>query len=115
MNDAAESQGTPPPRHWPVAAPNGEIARVLLAFLATAGLFYVNIMPALVDGLIEGLGFSNQQAGFVGSANVYGAALGALAAVFIVKRAPWKLVSAACCWAWSAWTCCPCWCAARNC
>ena len=93
MNDAAESQGTPPPRHWPVAAPNGEIARVLLAFLATAGLFYVNIMPALVDGLIEGLGFSNQQAGFVGSANVYGAALGALAAVFIVKRAPWKLVS----------------------
>ena len=30
---------------FPVAAPNGEIARVLLAFLATAGLFYVNIMP----------------------------------------------------------------------
>lgn len=78
---------------WPVAAPNGEIARVLLAFLATAGLFYVNIMPALVDGLIEGLGFSNRQAGFVGSANVYGAALGALTAVFIVKRAPWKTVS----------------------
>lgn len=78
---------------WPVAAPNGEIARVLLAFLATAGLFYVNIMPALVDGLIEGLGYSNQQAGIVGSANVYGAALGALTAVFIVKRVPWKLVS----------------------
>ena len=30
------------------AAPDGEIARVLLAFLAAAGLFYVNIMPALV-------------------------------------------------------------------
>ncbi|MCB1701841.1 MAG: MFS transporter [Halioglobus sp.] len=82
-----------PPGSWPVAAPNGEIARVLLAFLATAGLFYVNIMPALVDGLIEGLGFNNQQAGFVGSANVYGAALGALTAVFFVKRMPWKLVS----------------------
>ncbi|MCB1694908.1 MAG: MFS transporter [Pseudomonadales bacterium] len=50
-------------------------------------------MPALVDGLIEGLGYSNQQAGIVGSANVYGAALGALTAVFIVKRVPWKLVS----------------------
>jgi hypothetical protein len=51
---------------FPVASPNGEIARVLLAFLATAGLFYVNIMPALVDGLIEGLGFTNREAGIVG-------------------------------------------------
>jgi predicted MFS family arabinose efflux permease len=74
----------------PTAAPNGEVARVLLAFLATAGLFYVNIMPALVDGLIEGLGFSNRQAGFVGSANVYGAAAGALVAVFLVRRVPWR-------------------------
>jgi predicted MFS family arabinose efflux permease len=77
-------------RRFPTAAANGEIARVLLAFLATAGLFYVNIMPALVDGLIEGLGFSNQQAGFVGSANVYGAAVGALTAVFLVRRVSWR-------------------------
>jgi len=75
---------------FPVAEPNGEIARVLLAFLATAGLFYVNIMPALVDGLIEGLGFSNREAGFVGSANVYGAAAGAFSAVFVVKRINWR-------------------------
>jgi predicted MFS family arabinose efflux permease len=72
------------------AAPNGEIARVLLAFLATAGLFYVNIMPALVDGLIEGAGFSNRQAGMVGSSNVYGAAVGALVAVFLVRRIAWR-------------------------
>jgi len=78
-------------RRFPVAAPNGEIARVLLAFLATAGLFYVNIMPALVDGLIEGLGFSNREAGFVGSANVYGAALGAFSAVFVVKHINWRI------------------------
>ena len=78
---------------FPVAAPNGEIARVLLAFLATAGLFYVNIMPALVDGLIEGLGFSNREAGFVGSANVYGAALGALSAVFVVKHINWRVAA----------------------
>lgn len=81
-------------KRFPVAAPNGEFARLLLAFLATAGLFYVNIMPALIDGLIDGLGFSNQQAGFVGSANVYGAAFGALVAVFIVKRIVWKKVAA---------------------
>jgi MFS family permease len=77
-------------RRFPTATPNGEIARVLLAFLATAGLFYINIMPALVDGLIEGLGFTNRQAGFVGSANVYGAALGAFSAVFIVKHIDWR-------------------------
>ena len=63
---------------------------MLLAFLATAGLFYVNIMSAIVAGVADGLGVTQQQAGWVGSANVYGAALGALAAVFIVRRAPWR-------------------------
>ena len=75
------------------AAPHGEIARVLLAFLASAGLFYVNIMPALVDGLIQGAGFSNREAGMVGSSNVYGASLGALVAVFFVKRVNWRRAS----------------------
>jgi predicted MFS family arabinose efflux permease len=65
-------------------------ARVFLVFLASAGLFYVNIMPALVAGLIEGLGFTNQEAGFVGSANLYGAATGALSAVFLIKFLNWK-------------------------
>ena len=82
-------------KRFPTAAPNGEIARVLLAFLATAGLFYVNIMPALVDGLIEGLGFSNKEAGLVGSANVYGAAVGAFAAVFVVKHVNWRMAAVA--------------------
>ncbi len=71
-------------------APNGAAARLMLAFLGTAGLFYVNIMPAIVSGLIDGLGFSNREAGLVGSANMYGAAMGALTAVFLVKRLPWR-------------------------
>lgn len=78
------------PRRFPRAAPDGLIASVLLAFLATAGLFYVNIMSAIVAGVVDGLGVSEQQAGWVGSANVYGAALGALMAVFIVKRIAWR-------------------------
>jgi predicted MFS family arabinose efflux permease len=93
MTNATNGSTTAVKRAFPTAAPNGEIARVLLAFLATAGLFYVNIMPALIDGLIEGLGFTNQQAGFVGSANVYGAAAGALTAVFVVKHVPWRATS----------------------
>ncbi len=71
-------------------APDGAAARVFLSFLATAGLFYANIMPAIVDGLISGLGFSARDAGFVGSANVYGAALGALVVVFLIRRISWR-------------------------
>jgi len=69
------------------------IARVFLAFLSTAGLFYVNILPALVDGLITALGFSNQQAGTVASANLYGAAFGALLIVFLIKKLNWQLMA----------------------
>ncbi len=65
-------------------------AAVLLAFLATAGFFYVNIMAALVAGLVKGLGFSEGDAGRVGSMNIYGAALGALIAVAIVARVRWR-------------------------
>jgi predicted MFS family arabinose efflux permease len=68
-------------------------ARVFLAFLSTAGIFYVNILPALVDGLITALGFSNQQAGSVASANLYGAALGALLIVFLIKKLDWQLMA----------------------
>jgi MFS family permease len=74
----------------PKAPADGLMAAVLLAFLATAGLFYVNIMAALVAGLVDGRGLSNREAGLVASANVYGAALGALIAVLLVKRAPWR-------------------------
>lgn len=74
----------------PRAPEDSLLASVLLSFLATAGLFYVNIMAALVDGLIGGAGLTARQAGFVASANVYGAAVGALAAVFIIRRLPWR-------------------------
>lgn len=47
-------------------------------------------MPAIINGLKEGLNFSNQQAGFVSSANLYGAAIGALTAVFLIKKINWR-------------------------
>ncbi len=78
------------PRRFPTASADGLIAAVLLSFLATAGLFYVNIMPALVEGLKVGLHFTAREAGQVASANVYGAALGALVAVFVVKHISWR-------------------------
>ena len=77
------------------AKPDGFIAAILLSFLATAGFFYVNIMPALIDALVNGLHFSESQAGLVASANVYGASIGALAAVFLVKHVSWRRMSVA--------------------
>lgn len=61
-----------------------------LALVATAGFFYVNIMPAIVDGLIAGLGFGNAQAGAVGAANIYGASVGSLIAILVVRRMHWR-------------------------
>jgi len=83
------------PRWSPRNAPDGLLAAAFLGMLGTAGMFYVNLLPAIVSGLRDALGYSNAQAGYVASANVYGAALGALAAVFIVRRFAWKRVQAA--------------------
>ena len=77
----------------PKVPPNSMIARIFLAFLTSAGLFYVNIMPTIVSGLIDALGFTNQQAGNVASANMYGAAAGALFIVFFIKRLNWQLAA----------------------
>jgi predicted MFS family arabinose efflux permease len=77
-------------RRWPTAPPDGLLAAALLAFLATAGFFYVNIMAALVAGLVDGLGFTESDAGRVGSLNIYGAAFGALIAIAIVGRVRWR-------------------------
>ena len=67
----------------------------LLAIVATAGFFYVNIMPAIVDGLVTGLGFSNPDAGMVGAANIYGASVGSFLAIFLVGRLRWRPTLAA--------------------
>ena len=84
-NDVADALG-----RARAVAPNGYAARLLVAILTTAGLFYVDFMPALVIGLQAGLGFTPQAAGYVVAANVYGAAAGGLVAVFTVNLVPWR-------------------------
>lgn len=79
----------------PKVSPDGMLARVLLSFLATAGFFYVNIMPAIVDGLKEGLAFSNRDAGLVASCNIYGAAFGSFVIAFFVRRIAWRTYAGA--------------------
>ncbi|MBB4858607.1 MFS family permease [Novosphingobium chloroacetimidivorans] len=77
-------------------APDGLPAAVFLAFLATAGLFYVNIMAAIVDGLVSGLGFTDAQAGQVAAVNTYGAAIGAVLSIFTIARLPWRRTAIVC-------------------
>lgn len=64
----------------------------LLALLGTAGFFYVNLAAAIVDGLTGTLGYTSAHAGEVMSANIYGASIGGLVAVFVVRRLPWRPV-----------------------
>jgi len=70
--------------------PDGPLASALLALLTTAGIFYVNIIAALINELRESLGFSAQIAGLVGSANIYGAAVGSFALALFSRRLPWR-------------------------
>ena len=77
----------------PRVDPEGLAAAFILSFLATAGFFYVNIMGAIVSGLIDGLHLSAAEAGRIGACNVYGAAVGAFGAVLIVRRIPWRTAS----------------------
>ena len=86
----SENLATPDIKPAPATSIDGFWLYLLFALLATAGFFYINIMAAIVDGLITGLGFSNVQAGMVGSANIYGASVGSLCAVFVVRRIEWR-------------------------
>ncbi|HET9032867.1 MAG TPA: YbfB/YjiJ family MFS transporter [Dokdonella sp.] len=86
----SETPAQPVIEATPALAIDGFWLYLLFALLATAGFFYINIMAAIVDGLITGLDFSNAQAGMVGSANIYGASVGALCAVFVVRRVEWR-------------------------
>ena len=77
----------------PRVDPDGLAAAFMLSFLATAGFFYVNIMGAMVSGLVDGLHLSAAEAGRIGACNVYGAAVGAFGAVLIVRRVAWRRAS----------------------
>ncbi|MDQ7048837.1 MAG: hypothetical protein Q9M92_04550, partial [Enterobacterales bacterium] len=73
---------------------NSWIASLQLAFLASAGLYYINIFPAITDSLMEGAGLTSNQAGDVTSANALGAAFGALLITLLITKIPrWKQVA----------------------
>jgi predicted MFS family arabinose efflux permease len=85
-----------PAAHRWVAPPNSLKASVLLAFLSSAGLYYVNIFPAITNALMEGAGLSTVDAGQITSANAMGAAFGAFTVTLFIRRiSHWKMASVA--------------------
>jgi predicted MFS family arabinose efflux permease len=66
-------------------------ASLLLAFLASAGLYYINIFAAITDALMVGAGLTSIQAGQITSSNALGAAFGALMITLFIRVIPkWK-------------------------
>lgn len=68
------------------------VAAILYSIVATAGLFYVNLGGAFLSAFVDGLGVERDLAGYIVSANKYGAAFGALLATFFVKKLQWRFV-----------------------
>lgn len=62
----------------------------LFAFIAMVGTSYINFLPSVVSALAGGIEFSDSQAGEIVAANGYGALLGSIAAIFLVRRVKWR-------------------------
>lgn len=75
---------------------DGWVASLFLAFLSSAGLYYVNIFPVIVDALMAGSGLSAEQAGKITFANTIGAVIGAFCISWLIRHIPrWKLAAMA--------------------
>ncbi|AOT11151.1 MFS transporter [Pseudoalteromonas luteoviolacea] len=61
-----------------------------VAFIAMSGLSYINFLPGLINVLVNGLGYTESQAGQIAALNGYGALFGTALAIFSVKYIHWK-------------------------
>jgi len=69
---------------------NNPFAYFFLAFIAMAGLSYINFLPGLVNALAGGIGFNEAEAGQIVALNGYGGLLGCTLAIFLVRRIQWQ-------------------------
>lgn len=71
-------------------ATTGTLAYCLLAFVAMAGLAYINFLPGVVNALAGNIGFSDAQAGQIVALNGYGGLLGSAIAIVLIRRVQWQ-------------------------
>ena len=62
----------------------------MLAFIAMAGLSYINFLPGVINALAGGIGFSDAEAGQIAALNGYGGLVGSIIAIFLVRRIQWQ-------------------------
>ncbi|MDP2559647.1 MFS transporter [Psychrobium sp. 1_MG-2023] len=67
-----------------------------LAFIAMAGLSYINFLPGVVNALAGGIGFNEVEAGEIVASNGYGGLLGSIIAIFLVRKVSWQPAIVAC-------------------
>lgn len=73
---------------WPAVFAN--------VYLCTLPALVIIFLPMLVGGMVEHLGMSAQQSGFVATADMLGYTLGTIASFFFIHRSNWRLLSIAC-------------------
>lgn len=71
-------------------SPHHHLTYFFLAFVAMAGLSYINFLPGVVNALAGGIGFSDVEAGQIVALNSYGGLLGSTIAIFLVRRISWQ-------------------------
>jgi len=69
---------------------NSVLGYFFFAFIAMAGLAYINFLPGVMNALAGDMGFTSAEAGQIVALNGYGALLGSIGAVFLVHRFQWQ-------------------------
>lgn len=73
---------------WPVIFSN--------VYLCTLPALVIIFLPMLVGGMVEHLGMSAQQAGYVATSDMLGYTLGTIASFFFIHKLNWRTLSLAC-------------------
>ena len=71
--------------------PDSLFARFVLGMIPTAGILYGNAAPLIVSALEQSANFSQESAGYVFSANMFGTAIGGFLVISVVRAPPWRV------------------------
>lgn len=73
---------------WPAVFSN--------VYLCTLPALVIIFLPMLVGGMVEHLGMTAQQAGFVATSDMLGYTIGTVASFFFIHKMNWRLLTVAC-------------------
>lgn len=65
-------------------------AYFFICLIGASGVFFLNLLPVFISSLVDPVGLTEQLAGYIASANIYGSALGAFLIIQLIKKVYWK-------------------------